>query len=77
MKNRGFNLLGKHIDITKELEKAHEDYEIRKKAILFNLKGLKVFYRHLYDNKIICKDCYTGLITIINNTIKFINEKEI
>lgn len=77
MKNKGFNLLGKYIDSTKELEKAHKDYERRKKATLANLKGMKVFIKQLHDNGVICDECYAGYIRIINNTANFIKEKEI
>ena len=77
MKNKGFNLLGKYIDNTKELEKTHIDYELRKQATLVNLKGLKVFFKQLHDEEIICDECYASFIKVINNTAKFIKEGEI
>lgn len=61
----------------KQLELAHKDYELRKKATLVNLKGLKVFFKQLHDEEIICDECYTSFIKVINNTAKFIKEREI
>lgn len=61
----------------KQLELAHKDYELRKKATLVNLKGLKVFFKQLHDEEIICDECYASFIKVINNTAKFIKEREI
>ena len=75
MKN--FNKTKSFEDLEQAIEQAHLEYEREKKSVIVNLKGLKVFYKQLYKNEVICKDCYKGLNTIVNNTIKFINEKEI
>lgn len=63
--------------IETELEKAHKDYTRRKKQTLTNLVNIKECYKKLYINDNISKDTYFGLLRIANNTIKFINEKEI
>ena len=60
-----------------ELEKAHKDYERRKQATLLNLKGLKVFFKALSEEEIICKESYDAFIRVVNNTANFINEREI
>ena len=59
------------------LEQAHKEWLRLKKQTLTNLTNIKECYKKLYINDTISKDTYFGLLRIANNTIKFINEKEI
>lgn len=67
----------KNIDVTQELELAHSEYISAKKAILYNLKSVKQCYKKLYTEEKINKDTYKALVSITNNTIKFLDLREI
>lgn len=67
----------KIIDVDKELELAHYEYETCKKATIANLKGLKYWYRTLYKKDLISEEAYKSVLKVTNNTIKFIKMKEI
>ena len=67
----------KHIDVEKELELAHSEYESVKRAVLYNLRAEKQCYRKLHNEGKLEDNTYKALLSIANNTIKFIKMKEI
>lgn len=67
----------KHINVEKELALAHAEYEAVKRAVLYNLRAEKQCYRKLHNQGVIEDATYKALLSIANNTIKFIKMKEI
>lgn len=65
------------IDIDRELNLAHQEYEMVKKSVLANQRAIKQCYKKLYNQNAINKETYQALIRIANTTVKFINMKEI
>ena len=61
----------------KALEQAHKEYLKQKKLTITNQKNLKQCYKKLYVNEDISKETYEALVRIANNTINFLNQKEI
>ena len=59
------------------LEQAHKEWLRLKKQTLTNQKNLKQCYDKLLKDESISKDTYEALIRIANNTINFLNQKEI
>lgn len=63
--------------INRAFEEAHEDYEKRKMATLYDLTVMsKALYYYNIEGKI-CKEAYESFYQVINNTMKFIKEREI
>ena len=63
--------------INRAFEEAHEDYEKRKMTVLYDLTVMsKALYYYNIEGKI-CKEAYESFYQVINNTMKFIKEREI
>ena len=65
------------MNITKELESAHVDYEKRKLATLYDLSIVDkaLYYYHLEDK--ISTEAYKSFHEVLKSTIKLIKEREI
>ena len=61
----------------KALEQAHKEWLRLKKQTLTNQKNLKQCYKKLLKEEAISEDTYEALIRIANNTINFLNWKEV
>lgn len=61
----------------KALEQAHKEWVRLKRQTLSNQKNLKQCYKKLLKEEAISEDTYEALIRIANNTINFLNWKEI
>lgn len=63
--------------INKAYESAHNDYEQRKQNILYDLTVMsKALYYYNIEGKI-CKEAYESFYQVLNETMKFIKEREI
>lgn len=63
--------------INRAFEEAHEDYEKRKMAVLYDLTVMsKALYYYNIEGKI-CKEAYESFYQVLNETMKFIKEREI
>lgn len=63
--------------INKAYELAHNDYEQRKQNILYDLTVMsKALYYYNIEGKI-CKEAYESFYQVLNETMKFIKEREI
>lgn len=64
-------------EINKAFEDAHKDYEKRRLAILYDLTVMsKALYYYNIEGKI-CKEAYESFYQVLNETMKFIKEREI
>lgn len=64
-------------EMLKALEEAHKDYENRKLAILYDLNVVnKTLYYYELEGKI-CQEAYDSFKQVIDEAMKFINEKEV
>ena len=61
----------------KALEQAHKEWLKLRKQTLTNQKNVKQCYKKLLKEGAITNDTYEALVRIANNTINFLNWKEI
>ena len=61
----------------KALEQAHKEWLRQRKQTITNQNNLKQCYKKLLKEESITKETYEALIRIANNTINFLNCKEI
>ena len=61
----------------KALEQAHKEWLRLKKQTITNQKNVKQCYKKLLKEEAISEDTYEALIRIANNTINFLNWKEV
>ena len=61
----------------KALEQAHKEWLKLRKQTITNQKNVKQCYKKLLKEGVITNDTYEALVRIANNTINFLNWKEI
>lgn len=61
----------------KALEQAHKEWLRLRKQTITNQKNVKQCYKKLLKEGAITNDTYEALVRIANNTINFLNWKEI
>ncbi len=59
------------------LEQAHKEWLKQKKQTITNQKNLKQCYAKLLKTDAISEATYEALVRIANNTLNFLNQKEI